>query len=302
VGGKPELEGGQEGPDPSSSTTGGEESEDDDSVTDPSMTSATDPESDGSSSGGTDTTDTDGCSFIGCGTDTEDTCGAGGAACECDVWAQDCPEGEKCAPWANDGGSSWNATRCVSVDSSPGVPGDPCVAEGGGLSGFDDCGEGSMCWDVDETGMGTCISFCSGNEAAPVCEDPDASCVIANDGVLILCLPSCDPLLSDCAEGSACYPTENSFVCVFDASGEAGAYADPCEFTNVCDPGLWCAPAQAVPGCATGSCCTPFCDRSDPDASAACPGAAGGQECVPWYEEGQVPPGFEDVGSCMIPA
>jgi hypothetical protein len=36
----------------------------------------------------------------------------GGPSIECDQWAQDCPPGEKCMPWANDGGSSWNATRC----------------------------------------------------------------------------------------------------------------------------------------------------------------------------------------------
>jgi hypothetical protein len=269
------------------------------------MTGSPAAESSSSSESQGDDEDEDGttCSFIGCGTDTDETCGgSGGAACECDVWAQDCPEGEKCAPWANDGGTSWNATRCVPIDRTPGQPGDACSAEGGGLSGFDDCAEGSMCWDVDETGIGACISFCTGNEASPLCEDTDTSCVIANDGVLILCLPSCDPLLSDCADGSGCYPTENSFVCVFDSGGETGAYGDACEFTNVCDPGLWCAPAQAVPDCATVGCCTPFCDQSDETASESCPGAAGGQECVPWFDEGQVPPGFEDVGSCMIPA
>src|SRR5262245_15971404 len=36
----------------------------------------------------------------------------GGGSNECDVWAQDCPPGEKCMPWANDGGSSWNSLRC----------------------------------------------------------------------------------------------------------------------------------------------------------------------------------------------
>jgi hypothetical protein len=299
VEGKPSLDGGQEGPDPSSSSSDEEGADTEDDV-DPSVTTTPHAESGESSESGDEESST-GCSFIDCGNDT-DVCGEGGVACECDVWAQDCPEGEKCAPWANDGGTAWNATKCVSIDSSPGQPGDPCVAEGGGLSGLDDCAGGAMCWDVDETGTGVCIGFCSGNEASPVCEDPDASCVIANDGVLILCLPSCDPLLSDCGDGSACYPTENSFVCVFDSSGENGAYGDPCEFTNACDPGLWCAPAQGVPGCTTGSCCTPFCDQAEPDASAQCPGAAGGQECVPWYEEGQEQPGFEDVGSCLIPA
>jgi hypothetical protein len=302
---KPELEdGGQEGPQDPTSTTGGLDPEDTDDVEDPSASESPSVESSGrdeaSDEADEDGETTDGCAFIDCDDPTE-TCGGSGVACECDVWAQDCPVGEKCAPWANDGGSSWNATRCVSIDDNPGEPGDPCQAEGSGVTGLDDCNASSMCWDVDETGLGTCVAFCSGNEASPVCESTEASCVIANDGVLILCLPNCDPLMSDCGDGSACYPTETAFVCVFDASLEEGAYADACEYTNVCDPGLWCAPAETVPGCETPRCCTPFCDLSEPDPDGSCPGAAGGQECVPWYEEGQVPPGYEDIGTCAIP-
>ncbi len=227
----------------------------------------------------------------------------GGVSIECDIWAQDCPEGEKCMPWANDGGSSWNATRCSPVDPAPAQPGDECTVEGSGVSGIDNCEVSSMCWDVDpETNMGTCAAFCMGSEANPVCEDPNTSCVIANEGVLILCLPNCDPLLQDCAEGQACYPIDDGFACAPDAGGEMGLFGEPCEFINVCDPGLFCANADAVPDCAGSSgCCSAFCDLTDEMAGAACPGAAGGQDCVAWYEEGQAPPGFEDVGACAIP-
>jgi len=305
TGGKPDLDGGsQDGSDDPSSTSTGGDDQDDHTDDDPSMTSVgessvgdEDPSEDTNPTGDEGST---GCSFIGCG-DTEDTCGANGAACECDVWAQDCQEGEKCNPWANDGGNSWNATKCVPLSDSPAQPGDPCEAEGGGVSGLDNCDASSMCWNVDETGAGTCVAFCAGSEASPVCEDPNATCVIANDGVLILCLPACDPLMSDCGEGQGCYPADDSFACVFDASGGDGSFGEPCELTNVCAPGLWCAPAAGVPDCPTANCCTSFCDRSDPNASADCPGAAGGQECVPWYEENQVPPGFEDLGTCLIP-
>ena len=226
-----------------------------------------------------------------------------GIANECDIWAQDCMEGEKCMPWANDGAGSWNATRCSPLDRNPSQPGDPCEVEGSGVSGIDNCDISTMCWDVDpETNMGTCVEFCSGSEANPVCEDPTTKCVIANEGVLILCLPGCDPLLQDCLEGNACYPSSDTFVCGPDASLEMGVYGDGCEFVNVCDPGLFCANPELVPDCTAGGCCSPYCDVSDPDASAACPGAAGGQECVPWFEEGQAPPGFENVGACGIPA
>ena len=37
---------------------------------------------------------------------------------ECDLWGQDCPDGEKCMPWASNGGT-WNATRCSPVVDSP---------------------------------------------------------------------------------------------------------------------------------------------------------------------------------------
>jgi hypothetical protein len=227
----------------------------------------------------------------------------GGVNIECDVWAQDCPDEEKCMPWANDGGSSWNATRCSPLDPAPTQPGDECTVEGSGISGIDNCDLSSMCWDVDpETNMGTCVAFCMGSEANPVCEDPNTSCVIANEGVLILCLPNCDPLLQDCAEGQGCYAVNDAFACAPDAGAEGvGAYGDDCGFVNDCDPGLFCSDPAAVPGCAGTGCCSPFCDLSDPGATAACPGNAGGQECTAWYAEGQAPPGFEDVGACLIP-
>ena len=227
-----------------------------------------------------------------------------GVNIECDVWAQDCPSGEKCMPWANDGGSSWNATRCSPLDDNPAQVGDPCLVEGSGVSGIDNCDISSMCWNVDpETNEGVCTAFCSGSEANPVCEDPTTQCVIANEGTLILCLPTCDPLAQDCTNGQNCYPIDDGFACAPDAGGEQGAYGEGCEFLNVCDAGLFCANPDAVPDCAgAAGCCSEFCDLSAADPDAACSGAAGGQVCTPWYEEGQSPPGYEDVGACAIPA
>ncbi|MEX1364969.1 MAG: hypothetical protein AB1Z98_17710, partial [Nannocystaceae bacterium] len=46
-----------------------------------------------------------GCSFIGCNDVPPPP--------QCSLFAQDCPDGEKCMPWANDGGDAWNATICV---------------------------------------------------------------------------------------------------------------------------------------------------------------------------------------------
>ncbi|MCX4242328.1 ribulose phosphate epimerase [Paraliomyxa miuraensis] len=230
----------------------------------------------------------------------------GGISFECDIFAQDCPPGEKCMPWSNDGGT-WNATRCSPVAMNPGQPGDDCAVEGSAVSGIDDCDLGAQCWDVDpETNMGTCVAMCTGDEANPICEDPDTTCSIANDGAIVLCLPVCDPLLQDCPMGNACYPVAEDWVCGPDASGEMGAYGDPCEFINVCDPGLVCLGAAAVPpgeACeGAAGCCTEVCDVTDPTGDAQCSGQAGGQTCQAWYDPMSVPPGYEDVGVCALPA
>ena len=74
--------------------------------------------------------DTEDCSFIECPTDSNDTIEPA-----CDLWAQDCPVGEKCMPWANAGGPAWNDARCTPLDSQPGQPGDACTVEGQGDRG-----------------------------------------------------------------------------------------------------------------------------------------------------------------------
>jgi hypothetical protein len=225
---------------------------------------------------------------------------------ECDLWQQDCPRGEKCMPWANDGGSSWNATRCSPIDEDPDAPGEPCTVEGIGTSGIDSCELGAMCWDVDEETLeGHCVAFCVGSPEEPMCEAPSTMCTQSGDSVLILCLPTCDPLQQDCPAGDACYPVQDYWSCAPDASGEAGGYGDACEFINVCDPGYVCLDASAVPPgepCegATG-CCTAICNLDDPLGDAQCEGAAGGQTCQPWYENGAAPPGYELVGVCALP-
>jgi Ca-activated chloride channel family protein len=224
---------------------------------------------------------------------------------ECDLWAQDCPAGEKCMPWANDGGNSWNATKCTPVDPDPANTGEPCEAEGSGVSGVDDCEEGAMCWDVDtNTNEGHCVSLCTGSPDDPSCEDPTELCTVYNDGVLPLCTAMCDPLVQDCPYEDVCIGAlqADGFTCAPDASGDEGQYGDPCEYINVCDPGLFCTNADNVPGCgASIGCCSEFCDVSNPDADMTCSGFDDGQQCVPWFEEGEAPPGFDDVGACSLP-
>lgn len=43
-------------------------------------------------------------------------------------------------------------------------------------------------------------------------------------------------------------------------------------------------------------------DAFDPAGDAQCTGAPEGQICQPWYEPGTAPRGYEDVGTCALPA
>lgn len=222
---------------------------------------------------------------------------------DCEPWSKICPEGQKCMPYADDGGSSWNSWGCFDLVPDPAGVDEPCMIFGSGVSGEDSCDDGLMCWDVDwETGMGTCLAMCTGSPEAPTCPVPDASCTITSDATLILCLPHCDPLAQDCAGGDLClsHPSDpDSFTCILDASGEEGQVFDLCEYANACDPGLLCAQPKLAAECdprALG-CCLPFCDLSQPN---SCPGE--GQLCLAWYEAGQAPPGYENVGLCGVPS
>ncbi|MBC8067597.1 MAG: hypothetical protein IAG13_04615 [Deltaproteobacteria bacterium] len=217
----------------------------------------------------------------------------------CDLWNDECPRGTKCMPWANDGGSAWNATKCTPLAEDPRAPGEPCTVVDNGVSGVDDCEQHAMCWNADpETNMGECVAFCEGTEANPICEDESSHCNISGDGVLVICLPICNPLEADCSEGQACVPIPDTFECAPDAGGATGAAGEVCEFVNVCDPGLFCSDADNVPECAGAGCCTPFCELGDPS---VCEVLGPEVDCLPWYEPGQAPPGFETLGACLLP-
>lgn len=225
----------------------------------------------------------------------------GGMSQECDIWAQDCLEGEKCAAWADGGGSAWNATRCVPVDVDPVGVGEVCTVDGNGVSGVDTCDVGAMCWDVDEeTDEGTCVALCEGSPEAPTCAPEGTACSISNQGVLILCLPICNPLADECDDGQGCYPVGEVFQCAPDASGaDQGEPGDACSFVNACDEGSGCVNPELVP-CPAGSegCCSSFCDVNGDGAE-----CLEGQECVPWFEMGAEPDMcLEDVGVCSLPA
>ena len=223
----------------------------------------------------------------------------------CDPWTQNCPAGEKCAPWDSTGQGAWNATKCVPVDPNPAQPGEPCHVVESAASGIDDCDLGSVCWAVDpETLEGTCVAQCHGTESDPTCSTPGTVCSISNSGSLTLCLQECSPALGDCPPGQTCYGVGNTFICAPESAPGGGGYGDPCDQIGVCDPGLFCANARAVPECKGGSatgCCSSYCDLSDADPDASCAAYSPTLVCVQWFEDGTAPEGYEHLGGCVDP-
>jgi hypothetical protein len=213
-----------------------------------------------------------------------------GGASSCDPWAQDCPETEKCVAYASAGGT-WDANKCVPVNGD-GQAGDPCMYAGA-VESTDDCGIESWCWDVSAEGVGTCTPFCMGSPDNPQCE-PGTACSIANNGSINLCLLGCNPLLQDCpVDGTSCFWDGGNFVCA-NATQDIPA-GEPCGFINDCVGGTICLAPEAFPSCNGASCCGEFCDLADPTCT------IGGTECTAFFEEGTAPPGYEDVGVCVVP-
>ncbi len=209
----------------------------------------------------------------------------------CDVWSQDCPDGEKCVAYAS-AGASWDANKCVAVTGDA-ATGDPCTY-GGAAASTDDCDADNWCWDVDAENAGTCTPFCEGTPDNPMC-GPGQSCSIANNGSITLCLTSCDPLLQDCAiDGTGCFWDSTGFVCA-NATSDI-PLQEPCGFINDCTPGLVCLAPESFPSCAGASCCGEYCDLSDPVCTIP------ETECTAFFEEGTAKPGEEDIGVCIIPA
>jgi hypothetical protein len=217
---------------------------------------------------------------------------------ECSPWTQDCPPGQKCVPFATEGSDAWDSARCSPIVADPDPVGEPCTVEKSGTSGLDTCVAGAMCWEVDpETLEGICVGLCTGDEAVPLCEQEGTVCIIANDGALPICLPTCDPVLQDCTPGHTCYPFDDVFVCAPDDPNAMGGAGESCEAIAVCNPGLLCVQPELVPDCPSDvACCTPFCNVTDP-----MPPCLPGQACTPYYEPGMAPEGFEDVGTCTLP-
>lgn len=247
-----------------------------------------------SSDGGTTLGDSSGSSSEGSNfiIDPDGGTGICGVALQCDLWAQDCAEGEKCVPWVADGSGDLDAclaARCSPLDDDPVAPGGVCTVQGGPWSGLDDCDIGSFCWGVDPTTLeGTCTVPCMGSEANPLCPDDD-SCFIGYGGQIVACVADCDPLAPSCAGDTTCAVTDGKPpVCLPSAFELPTGQATPCVYSLGCGDGFACMPATAVEGCADpATCCTAVCDLEAPACEAAVPA------CTPID-------GIPGVGACTI--
>lgn len=219
------------------------------------------------------------------------------AVAECDVRRfGDCDEGFKCS-WVGDpSGAGEGAPGCVPLLGERGE-GEACTLSGDS----DDCANHRVCWGADADGQGgVCVEFCSTQLG---CDDPLAICSVSNGSQLYLCLPKCDPLIQDCAEGQGCYPDDNKrWACDRDRSGDAGVHGDPCACINCCDPGLVCMPGMRVDaeGCGpegSPGCCGQVCDLDDQGPpEEVCP--TPDERCRAYYDASAVLKGYEKVGLC----
>ncbi len=225
-----------------------------------------------------------------------------GAVClKCSVLVQDCPTGEKCTPWANDGSTQPNTSRCAPIAPDPALPGEPCTIEGAIASGLDDCELGSFCYHADpQTLQGECVSLCEGPGEAPSCPTGIDVCVVANDGALWMCLPPCHPLGADCGDDEACLSFYGTFACTRSQSDTPALSA--CELPFGCAPGLACLGGDIVPGCTGDRCCSPYCDLADPLAAETCAAIDPALTCVPWFHDGEPRVGLETLGVCALTA
>lgn len=217
--------------------------------------------------------------------------GAGG---RCYPYMPECPRGEKCSAWASDGGKVPNANKCVPIDPDPKEAGEPCVAEEG-VTGIDDCDAGLFCWHPYDDLAGYCVEFCTGSYRFPQCPD-NKTCFIGAAGTWDLCRPLCDPLDPDaCAPGESCILRYgDAFICMWTAFD--GADGEPCDVSQQCSAGTFCADATTLANCPWDRCCTSYCDLDAPN---TCPQKDLGAECVPYFDPPL--PGKETLGFCGAP-
>jgi hypothetical protein len=229
----------------------------------------------------------EGSSFVAVPTDLGDG--------SCDPFLQDCPRGEKCTWYANDGGTVWNATKCEPIMEDPAQLNEDCFVVDNAVTGIDNCDLGLICWFADVENLGRCIALCSGSAESPTCTD-GFWCRIYSSGAF--CYEFCHPLSPSCTHTEdKCLFDSYNFSCAPYPSGDKQVH-EPCDHDYSCAQGLSCINSTATMECdpAFQFCCEPLCDTSLPN---NCPGQD--QECLPFFEPGDAPSSLETLGVCSLP-
>lgn len=227
------------------------------------------------------------CNFV-CETGANDTC---------DVFVQDCPSGEKCAPYVsgNAGAQTHDMSKCVPLVDEPHQPGETCELFGDAQ--LDNCDKGLLCLPVSGATR-LCLQMCTGSVESPICPS-GYDCLLGGYEVLNGCIPNCHPLDNDCLD-KLCVPSPdiavNGFDCVPDNSGDGGEIYGSCASLDACDVGLICADATASEACdvMASACCLALCDVFSP----MCPSPD--ESCLPFFPPNEAPVGLGNVGFCVI--
>lgn len=228
-------------------------------------------------------------------TTSDDTTGGMGA--QCNPMIQDCPEGFKCTAYATMPGTYWDANQCVPEPADGALAGEPCMIEEDMFTGLDNCAKGFICQMADNDGKnGICVEFCNADKECPNSTAGPTHCLeSANEGVLPLCLYTCDPLIQDCESGFACYGVD-TFICYrADPVDNPGQDGDACNFINACVAGFSCTDKAVLESCDNPDgygCCAAFCDTGEMN-------CAGQEVCNPFFPDPM--PGYENVGVCSLP-
>ncbi len=203
-----------------------------------------------------------------------------------------CPEGEKCMPWSNDGTEEWNSIRCSPIDDDPGQPGEACTVEGYQWSGIDDCDYDSLCLVTDfEANTGVCVAFCSWLGEGSCGENFECQ-TQPGDLMIPLCAPVCDPTVPDCPMGQGCFPGGAAFTCQTTAKVRVPV-GMPCSDPTMCEAGAMCVfgPSLSCGQAGGEGCCGAVCDTTAPD---PCPMPT---TCTGWFGDAG-PDTWAHVGYC----
>ncbi len=224
----------------------------------------------------------------------------GGSDLACDVWHQDCPEGQKCIPWPLTGDDAFSEARCVPLAAE--LSEFSCLDAMADLAppgAIDNCEEGALCWKLDNLNIipNACVPQCTGSPDDPQCP-PDMSCHVRDDQLALCEALRCEPERNpQCLEGRVCgFDGEGDFQC-FPAHSGPNPWPAVCAGPSDCTVGALCAPAELAPAdCPLPGmhCCLQVCSVMFDDCNVL------EMICVPFFPEGTAPAGHEDVGVCVF--